>query len=118
MGALTPKYDGAWDAFLSIDLDESEETVKLAPGHVGGWHIWNDSAAVVYVKLYDALIGDVTVGTTTPRMVVGVPTLGGAVAYFRSGVFFETAISAAATTDVGGNGAPAANDVVMNLLFA
>jgi len=51
-------------------------------------------------------------------MVVGVPTLGGAVAYFRSGVFFETAISAAATTDVDGNGAPAANDVVINLLFA
>jgi len=22
--------------------------------------IWNDSAAVIYVKLYDALIGDVT----------------------------------------------------------
>lgn len=66
----------AWDVFSDVDLDETAVTVKLAPGHVGGYHVWNDSAAVLYLKLYDALIGDVTVGTTTPRMTIGVPTLG------------------------------------------
>lgn len=104
--------------FSDIDLDETAVTVKLAPGHVGGYHLWNDSAAVLYVKLYDALIGDVTVGTTTPRMTIGLPATGGAVVDFEGGIFFETAISAAATTDVDGNAAPAANDCVINLLYA
>lgn len=117
MPDLSIGFKGAWQLFRSIDLDESEEEIKGTPGHVGGWHIWNDSAAVIYVHFYNATAANVTVGTTTPVLTLGVETLGHSEISIPSGLAFDTAITVAATTAVDGTGAPAANDCVINVYY-
>lgn len=117
MPSLGHAHAGSWQTFRSIDLDETEEAVKTGPGHLGGWHIWNDSAAVHYVHFYDATTTAVTVGTSTPKMTLGIPATGGACVMLPQGIEFETAITAACTTAVGGTGNPAANDCVITVFY-
>jgi hypothetical protein len=107
------------DSFLSIDVDESEEAVKASPGKLYGWYLYNLSAGVRYVKIYDGLAADVVVGTTTPKLVLPLPAGGGANQILPLGIDFETGITVAATTGIAHNdtGAPGANEVVVNLLF-
>lgn len=116
MGQLALAHTGSWTTYTDEDLDETNVTIKLAPGHVGGWYLYNDSAAVHYVLLYDALIGDISVGTTVPKFTIGVPAGSAANLEIGQGVAFETAISAACTTDFS-TGAPATNDCVANILY-
>lgn len=105
--------------FRSIDLDESEEEVKATAGTVYGWYLYNNNAATLYMKLYNATIANVTVGTTTPVMTIPVPSGSAANVEFTNGIAFATAISAAVTTGVADNntGAPAANDFVANIFY-
>jgi hypothetical protein len=117
---VKPTTAGGLTIFRSIDLDETEEEVKATAGQVFGWYIYNDGAAEVYVKLYNATAANVTVGTTTPVMTIPIPATSVANVEFTNGIAFGTAITAAATTGVADNdtAAPAANQVVCNLLYA
>lgn len=110
--------------FRSLDLDESEEEVKASAGTVYGWYIANLATSTRFVKFYNATAASVTVGSTTPVMTLPIPgnstddvaanMLGGV------GIQFDTAICLAATTGIADadTGAPAANDVVINLFYA
>ena len=104
-------------SFLDIDLDETAIAVKTTAGRVYGWYIYNNATATRYVKFYDVAQGSVTVGTTTPTFVLALPAESAANQEFGLGVRFSTAITFAATTDVGSNGAPSANDVVISLFY-
>ena len=116
---VKPTTSGGLDIFRSIDLDESEEEVKATAGQVFGWYIYNKAAAVTYVKFYNATAANTTVGTTTPVMTVPIPATAGANVEFTNGITFATAITVAATTGVADadTGAPAANDLIINLLY-
>ena len=116
---VKPTTTGGLDIFRSIDLDESEEEVKATAGQVFGWYIYNKAAAVTYVKFYNATAANTTVGTTTPVMTVPIPATSGANVEFTNGIAFDTAITVAATTGVADadTGAPAANDLIINLLY-
>lgn len=105
--------------FRSIDLDETEEEVKATAALLYGWYIFNAAAATQYVKLYNATAANVTVGTTTPVMTIPVPAGAAANVEFTNGIAFATALTAAATTGVADadTGAPAANSVVINILY-
>lgn len=107
------------DIFRSIDLDETEEEIKASAGKLYGWFIYNDGAAEVYVKLYNATAASVTVGSTTPVMTIPIPAGSGANVEFTNGITFSTAITAAATTGVADSdtAAPAANQVIANFLY-
>jgi hypothetical protein len=117
---IKPRTSGGYTIFRSIDLDETEEEVKATAGQVFGWYIFNAAATTHYVKLYNATAANVTVGTTTPVMTIPVPAGSAANVEFANGIAFGTAITAAATTGVADNdtGAPAANAVVVNVLYA
>jgi hypothetical protein len=117
---VKPATSGGLTIFRSIDLDETEEEVKATAGQVFGWYIFNAAATTHYVKLYNATAANVTVGTTTPVMTIPVPAGSAANVEFANGIAFGTAITAAATTGVADNdtGAPAANAVVVNVLYA
>ncbi len=120
---LAAAASGGCSMFRSIDLDESEEAVKASAGQLYGGIVMNMSASVRYLKLYDAAVADVTVGTTTPDVTIPIPTLGDtngaglSLPIPAQGVAFGTAITAAATTDLEGNGAPGANEVIVALWY-
>lgn len=117
--SLEPKAFGGSSLYRSIDLDESEEEVKATAGTLYGWFIFNAAASTRYVKIYNATAANVTVGTTTPLMTIPIPAGAGSNVEFTNGIKFDTAISIAATTGVADSdtGAPAANDVIMNVTY-
>ena len=117
---MIPRTSGGLTIFRSLDLDETEEAVKATAGQLFGWYIYNDGAADVSVKLYNATTANVTVGTTTPVMTLTIPAGAAANVLNPMGIAFDTAITAAAVTEIADNGttAPAANQVVANFFYA
>jgi hypothetical protein len=117
--SLEPKAFGGCSVYKTLDLDETEEDVKTTAGSLYGWHIFNAAATTRYIKFYNATAANVTVGTTTPVMTVPIPAGAAANVEFSNGIGFSTAICIAATTGVADNdtGAPAANDVIMNVFY-
>lgn len=103
----------------NVDVDESEDAVKTSEGILYGYHLFNDSAGSIFVKLYDATVATVVVGTTTPKMTLGLPAGSGAVVHIPEGIRFRTAITIAATTGptVADTGAPGANECQATLWF-
>jgi uncharacterized protein with PIN domain len=110
---------GGTDVFFTYDADETEEDVKTSAGTVYGWSIYNDGAAEVYVRLYNATAANTTVGSTAAKMVLGIPAGSGANAMFTPGIKFDTAICIAATTLTGASDttAPAANQVLATIFY-
>lgn len=118
-----PHTSGGLTTFRSLDLDETEEEIKASAGQVYGWFIANTATATRFVKFYNATAANVTVGSTTPVLTFPIPgntsddiaanALGG------HGIAFDTAITVAATTGVADadTGAPAANDVIINVFY-
>jgi hypothetical protein len=116
MGQLALGHAGSWTVYTDEDLDETKIEVKAAPAYVGGWHLYNDSSAVHYVLLYDALATNVTVGTTAAKLTIGVAANSSASLELPKGIAFETALTVACTTNFA-TGAPSANDCVANVLY-
>jgi len=122
--APQPHTAGGLTIFRSLDLDETEEEVKASAGCVYACWVTNTATSTRWLKFYNATAANVTVGSTTPVITIGIPgntsddisghfTMGG------FGVTFDTAISVAATTGVADadTGAPAANDVIVNIFY-
>jgi hypothetical protein len=115
---------GGCDLFRSLDLDESEEEVKSSAGTVYGCWFTNTATATRWLKFYNATAANVTVGSTTPVLTIGLPgnstdDISGMLQAGGMGINFSTAITVAATTGVADNdtGAPAANDVIVNIFY-
>lgn len=117
---LKPATSGGLSIFRSLDLDETEEAVKASAGQVYGYYIYNNAAATSYVKFYNDTTANVIVGTTTPVLTIPVPAGAAANVFSDIGIPFSTAITVAATTGVADadTGAPAANDVVINVFYS
>jgi hypothetical protein len=118
-----PHTAGGLSIFRSLDLDETEEDVKTSPGCVYGVWVTNTATTTRWVKFYNDTAANVVVGTTTPVITFGVPgnTSDDISGVFASthGIQFSTAICVAATTGVADNdtGAPANNDVIINIFY-
>lgn len=123
VATLPIEYGGAY-IFRTIDLDEAPVAILQSGqpqkrANMYGWHLFNAAASTRYFKFYNALVANVTVGTTTPVMTIPIPAGAGANVYFANGVEFRTAITAACTTGVADSntGAPGANECIMNLFW-
>jgi predicted RNA-binding protein with EMAP domain len=111
---------GGATPFYNLDCDETEDAIKASAGKLYALGAINRSTGVRYLKLYNATTANVTVGTTTPVLVIPLPTMAdtngaGVVLPIPScGIQFDTAITIAATTGLADNdtGAPGANDVI------
>lgn len=121
---LVAQATGGCSIFRSLDVDETEEEVKGTAGTLYGGIVMNMTAAVLYLKFYNAAAASVTVGTTTPVMTIPIPTLAttngaGFVLSIPYGAAFDTAICVAATTALADadTGTPATNAVVVNLFY-
>jgi hypothetical protein len=119
-----PHTGGGLSIFRSLDLDETEEEVKATAGTVHAIWVTNTATATRWLKLYNATTANVTVGTTTPLITIGIPgnssdDISGHFGANSYGIGFDTAITAAVTTGVADNdtGAPGANDVIVNIFY-
>lgn len=117
---IIPRTSGGLSIFRTLDADETEEEIKATAGQVFGWYLYNDGAAEVYVKFYNATAASVVVGTTTPVLTIPVPAGAAANVFGEIGIAFGTAICIAATTGVADadTAAPAANQVIANVFYS
>lgn len=120
IATLAPSNDTeGLSIFRSLDLDETEEEVKATAGKVYGYTFFNAAASTRYLKFYNATAANVTVGTTTPVITVGLPAGAAGHIPWDMGIAFGTAITAAVTTAIADadTGAPGANDVSINIFY-
>ena len=107
------------DTFRSIDLDETHESIKASAGTLYGIWFSNTAATTLFLHIYDH--ASPTVGTTTPKITIALPGNSSddvsGVANLPQGIAFGTAITAAATTAVGGTGAPGTNECLFNAFY-
>ena len=69
---------------------------------------YNPAAAATYVQVFNAVPGNVTLGTTPPATVISMATLASrGFAFSDNGLSFPVAMSVAATTTATGSTAPA-----------
>lgn len=113
---------GGATPFYNLDVDETEDAIKASAGQLYELYLYNTTAAPIYVHLYDATTGSVTVGTTTPVMTIPVPGNGdsdgaGVVRQWPYGLLFTAAITIAATTAATGADAPGANALMASGAF-
>jgi hypothetical protein len=118
-----PPTSGGLQTHRSIDLDEGAlEVVKASPGQVYGMWVANRATTPRYIKFYDATSG--TIGTGTPKLTIEIPAnatdhIAGVFNVGGLGIEFTTGISVGASTGIADadTGAPAANDVLVNIFF-
>jgi len=115
----TPTTTGGCTIFRTLDLDETEEDVKTSAGNVYGYYFYNAATSARYLKFYNATAATVSVGTTTPVLTFPLPAGSAGHIAFPFPVGFTTAICVAATTGLADadTGAPAANDVILNVYY-
>lgn len=103
----------------NIDVDETEDAIKASAGTLWGYFFANLASSVRFVKLYDATVASVTVGSTTPFLTLPIPAGAAGHIDLARGIPFATAITVAATTGIGDAdaGAPGANEVVFNAYY-
>jgi len=125
VGISGARTSGGTTLYKNIDVDESEDEVKGSAGQIYWIHAINLSSTVKYLKIYNAAAVSVTVGTTVPDITFPLPTQGdangaGFTFTIPNGIAFSTGITIAATTGVADNdnGAPGANEVVVNIGYA
>lgn len=77
----------------------TKQEVIAGPVDIAGYHILNTEAAPTYLQVFFALAANVTVGTTTPDMVIPLPASGGATMKFdNKGWGVKTGLTIASTT--------------------
>lgn len=83
------------------------QTVKGTAGKLNGYFVYNPNASVAYVQLFDvATATTVTLGTTAPDVVIGIPASSAANLLDAGGVDFANGIKLACTTTATGSTAP------------
>jgi hypothetical protein len=108
----TPASSGGADVVNSTSSDggtaltSTVQAIKASAGSLKGWYIYNPNTAAAFVQFYNTASGSVTVGTTNPLFMVTVPPGSATNVAFPGGIAFGTAMSWAATSTAGGNGAP------------
>lgn len=120
----SPHTAGGLAVYKTLDLDETEEDVKTSAGQVYGCWVTNRATATRWLKFYNATAANVTVGTTTPVLTIGIPgnatdNIGAHFTMGGYGLAFDTAICIAATTGFADNdtGAPGANDLIVDVFY-
>ena len=115
---VIPAISGGLSVYRNINQVASGVNIKSAPGQVYGWFLFNRSSSIRFIKLYNKARTPL-VGADTPFMTIPLPACGGANVNFTSGITFSHGIGVAATTGVEDRnaGAPAKNEVIVNIIY-
>lgn len=104
--SVTPITSGGCSTY-SGSVGATATLVKSSAGQLYGMVIGNSNTTVVYVQVFDVnSAGNVTLGTTSPKLSFFVPVGGGLCRDFSSGVVFNNGIVFACTTTRTGSTAP------------
>jgi hypothetical protein len=98
---------GGWSVNSQTGLTNTKVAVKASAGTFAGYMLYNPSASASYVQVFDVASGSVTLGTTPPTYVIGLPAGAAANVEFKVGIPHATAITLAATATATGSTAPA-----------
>ena len=92
----------------STALTNSAQEIKASAGQLFGWYIFNPNSVTAWVIIYNTAAASVTVGTTNPAMVLGIPAGAAANVVNPMGIEFTNAgwSAAAVMTAANGNTAP------------
>jgi len=114
---LAPQTSGGLSIFTDIDLDATGQNPKASAGQVFGYYVWNDAAAVTFLKFYNKATAPTE--ADTPVMTIGIPPDSGANCSFPNGLAFATGIGVRATSGVAtaDTGDPGANACVVNVFY-
>ena len=109
------------DTLFDSDADNSVQSCKAGSGVLYGFEASQANAADAFLQLFDAATGDVTVGTTSPKLSYFIPagdgTLRGSTEKnYPEGIKFSTAITYAVTTTPAGSTDPTAG-INLNVVF-
>lgn len=117
-GSLTPAATGGLSVYRNVNLVANGVNIKSSPGQVYGWYLFNNASSVRYVKLYNKATVP-SVGADTPAMTIPLPAGAAANVNFVSPIAFSRGIGIGATTGAtdGDAGAPAANNVIVNIIY-
>lgn len=77
--------------------------IDASPGQLYGYAIYNANSSVCYIQLLDQTQALTNLGTTVPKISMGIPANGGANVSFPNGIPFATAITAGVTTTRAGS---------------
>lgn len=100
-------------ALFDETADETKAAVNTGRTRLVSVHVNNLDAAVMYLQLFDAAAASVTVGTTTPDLVIPMAASGTHhVVWGDDGPVFWTACTYAVTTTPSGSTGPTAEAVL------
>lgn len=111
-----PGAANGWNYYANPALTNVKQQLTLAGCTIGGYVIHNPNAVTAYVLVWDIAVSGVTVGTTAPSWVIGIPAGATANVEWTLGVQHVVALTLAATPTVAGTGA-LATGLPMMLLF-
>ena len=113
-----------WESYSNADLDETAVQVKSGAGAVSTAMVINQTASKLYVKAWDALLADVTVGVTPHDWIWPVVTTGGTdgagfIGEWPDGRKFTTGLVIACVTAIGDDASsgPAANGCLIDMTY-
>lgn len=98
----TPSTSGGL-SIVTGSVGATATAIKASAGQLYGYHLFNTTAAVAYVQIFNVAAASVTLGTTAPTISIGIPASGGVTVNFDKGIAFGTAISYACTTTRAGS---------------
>lgn len=100
------------NTYSKLDADETKVAAVTAKNRqIVGLTCFNPGAALAYLQFFDAVSGDVTIGTTAPYFVIPLPA-GGGIDGPCGPRQFSNAITFAVTATATGSGAPASDCIV------
>ena len=103
--------------YRNAALQATKQAVSTAKTRLYGLHVYNPNSTDAFLQLYDALVANVTVGTTTPTATFWIPALSGLDDQtFTVPEEYNTALVVAATTTVGGSTNPTTG-LLVNLFY-
>jgi hypothetical protein len=103
---VTPSTTGGWSKITALAQTTTKKAVKASAGTFGGYYVYNPNASVAYIQVFDVASASVTLGTTAPDLVFGIPASSAANLEITNGVNMGTAITLACTTTATGSTAP------------
>jgi hypothetical protein len=103
---VTPSTTGGWSKITALAQTTTKKVVKASAGTFGGYYVYNPNASVAYIQVFDVASGSVTLGTTAPDLVFGIPATSAANLEITNGINMATAITLACTTTATGSTAP------------
>lgn len=95
-----------FSVYYNAALTNTDVAVKTSLGRIYGWDFYNPNSSDVYVNFYNALIANVTPGTTTPMFSLRIPANSGRDWNSTIPISMGAAITIAATTTQSGGAAP------------